>query len=230
MDHSSQELAAELAQRERRASATVPLGGARWILIALFVTFVVALVLPHSGSVSGLDVLFRSDKAMAASTSTIEMSYVWLALIAQLLGLAVAVTANRALAQMGVVVTITAAMFSMLAVWKRQVRGPGDLGTGPGIGLFLASAATFVLVLVLIVLTIQRTEEQWQLDAQRRTVTPKSELALAQLEVLEAKRAGNTDPFTDDRRDRAKRRRQRMLGQDGTQGDTTGGGQPGNTP
>ncbi|AZA13782.1 hypothetical protein ACFPVT_06735 [Corynebacterium choanae] len=220
MSGQNEELAAQLAAEEKQAAQRLPIGGARWLLLGCVALFVCGLFLPHAGAVKGLDVLFRTATAAAHSTSRLEVFYVFAVLIEMLLALAIAITANRQLAQIGVVVAMASSIAAMLAVWKRQVRSPEDLGTGPGVGLWLIALLAFVVWIVLILQVIQRNDQQWELDKERRKYTPQSELALAQLEVLEAKRQGNVDPFADNRRARAKQRRDRMLRGEGQQPQT----------
>ncbi|WP_338892709.1 hypothetical protein [Rhodococcus sovatensis] len=142
--------------------------GVRAVVVAVLVMLLLlTLALPHTGSVSGFDVLSGNDAALADAIALPSRVFVWLvtafAVVASVLAL---VTRIWALAWIALAGSAIASVFGMLSIWSRQTLPADSTASGPGIGLVLG----WILV---VALTFQWLKAVWnkttaQLDAQER--------------------------------------------------------------
>lgn len=142
--------------------------GVRAVVVAVLVMLLLlTLALPHTGSVSGFDVLSGNDAALADAIALPSRVFVWFvvvfAVVASVLAL---VTRIWALAWIALAGSAIASVFGMLSIWSRQTLPADSTASGPGLGLVLG----WILV---VALTFQWLKAVWnkttaQLDAQER--------------------------------------------------------------
>ncbi|KZF05555.1 MAG: hypothetical protein WBD41_21450 [Rhodococcus sp. (in: high G+C Gram-positive bacteria)] len=142
--------------------------GVRAVVVAVLVMLLLlTLALPHTGSVSGFDVLSGNDAALADAIALPSRVFVWFvtvfAVVASVLAL---VTRIWALAWIALAGSAIASVFGMLSIWSRQTLPADSTASGPGIGLVIG----WILV---VALTFQWLKAVWnkttaQLDAQER--------------------------------------------------------------
>jgi hypothetical protein len=130
----------------------------------------VALLLPHTGSVSGLDILFSDAKSDAGAVVITSRVFVWLSAVFGVLISALALLTRRwvfaVIAGAGCGVSV---VFGLLSVWSRNTPGlHGEPPSGVGVGLLLGWAAALVLTVVWIRTIWTRTSYQLALEEERR--------------------------------------------------------------
>ena len=131
----------------------------------------VSLVLPHTGSVSGLDVLAYTESAEAERVTIVSRIFVWLValfgIVASMLAL---VTRRWVLAWVALCGCAIACVAGMLAWWSRNTPGIGGVEppSGVGIGLILGWVAVFVLTFHWSRVVWARSSYQLAMEAERR--------------------------------------------------------------
>jgi hypothetical protein len=142
--------------------------GARAMVVAICV-FVILLsfVLPHTGSVRGLDVLVGDHAAVAAKVLIPSKVFVWLILVFSVgFSILALITRRWALAWIALAGSAVSCFIGMLAIWSRNtVIHPYP---GPGIGLYLAWIAVLVLTFHWARVVWTRTAVQLAAEEHRR--------------------------------------------------------------
>lgn len=144
--------------------------GARALVVAILVfVLIVALLLPHTGGVNGIDVLLGGDDARAARVALPHRIFCWLALVFGVgFSMLALLTRRWGMAWTAAAGSGIGCVFGMLAVWSRQTATAGL--PGPGVGLYLAWVAVILLTFHWIRVVWERTaaqlaEEQLQRQA-----------------------------------------------------------------
>jgi hypothetical protein len=158
---------AEIEAAERRVAGEIE-PGARGIVVAILVfVLVVSLILPHTGSVRGLDVLFADENAISAGIALPSRIFTWLSLVFGIGFSMLALTTRRwTLAWIALAGTALASALGMLAVWSRQTAADGL--PGPGIGLIVGWLTVIVLTFHWARVVWTRTAVQMAAEAERR--------------------------------------------------------------
>ena len=157
----------DIEAAERRVASEID-PGARALVVAILVFVVlVSLLLPHTGSSRGIDVLIASDTAIADGLSLPSRVFVWLALVFSVGFSVLALLTRRwTLAWIALAGTTVACPAGMLAVWSRQTAGAGL--PGPGFGLIIGWLAVLLLAFHWARVVWSRTAVQLAAEAERR--------------------------------------------------------------
>lgn len=152
---------------ERRVASEID-PGARALVVAILVFVVlVSLLLPHTGSSRGIDVLIANETAIADGLSLPSRVFVWLALVFSIGFSVLALLTRRwTLAWIALAGTTVACPAGMLAVWSRQTAGEGL--PGPGIGLVIGWIAVLLLAFHWARVVWSRTAVQLAAEEERR--------------------------------------------------------------
>ena len=157
----------EIEAAERRVAGEIE-PGARGIVVAILVfVLVVSLILPHTGSVRGLDVLVPDDNAVSAGIALPSRIFAWLSLVFGIGFSMLALTTRRwTLAWIALAGTALASALGMLAVWSRQTAADGL--PGPGIGLIVGWLTVILLTFHWARVVWTRTAVQMAAEVERR--------------------------------------------------------------
>ena len=157
----------EIEAAERRVAGEIE-PGARGIVVAILVfVLVVSLILPHTGSVRGLDVLVPDDNAVSAGIALPSKIFTWLSLVFGIGFSMLALTTRRwTLAWIALAGTALASALGMLAVWSRQTAAEGL--PGPGIGLIVGWLTVILLTFHWARVVWTRTAVQMAAEVERR--------------------------------------------------------------
>jgi hypothetical protein len=157
----------EIEAAERRVAGEIE-PGARGIVVAILVfVLVVSLILPHTGSVRGLDVLVADDNAVSAGIALPSRIFAWLSLVFGIGFSMLALTTRRwTLAWIALAGTALASALGMLAVWSRQTAADGL--PGPGIGLIAGWLTVILLTFHWARVVWTRTAVQMAAEVERR--------------------------------------------------------------
>ena len=157
----------ELEAAERRVAGEIE-PGARGLAVAILVfVLAVTFILPHTGSVRGVDVLVADDRAISAGIALPSRIFTWLSLIFGIGFSMLALTTRRwTLAWIALAGSAIACAIGMLAVWSRQTAAEGL--PGPGIGLILGWLTVILLTFHWARVVWTRTAVQMAAEAERR--------------------------------------------------------------
>jgi hypothetical protein len=157
----------EIEAAERRVAGEID-PGARGIVVAILVfVLVVSLILPHTGSVRGLDVLVADDNAVSAGIALPSRIFTWLSLVFGIGFSMLALTTRRwTLAWIALAGTALASALGLLAVWSRQTAADGL--PGPGIGLIVGWLTVILLTFHWARVVWTRTAVQMAAEVERR--------------------------------------------------------------
>ena len=134
----------ELEAAERRVAGEIEPGARGLVLAILVFVLAVTFILPHTGSVRGVDVLVADDNAISAGIAVPSRIFTWLSLIFGIGFSMLALTTRRwTLAWIALAGSAVACAIGMLAVWSRQTAAEGL--PGPGIGLILGWLTVILL-------------------------------------------------------------------------------------
>ena len=152
---------------ERRIAREIE-PGARALVVAILVFVLIgSFVLPHTGDVSGWDVLFSTRGAGKAAIALPSRVFSWLALVFGVgFSMLALLTRRWALAWIALAGSAVACAAGLLAVWSRQTVAAGH--PGPGIGLFVAWIAVILLTFHWARVVWSRTIVQLAAKEQRR--------------------------------------------------------------
>ena len=204
----------DLAVAERRAAGTIVLGSSVPALVIGMVVILVAFFLPHSGQVHGYDVLLFSQRSEAFVTTLPERVYIWLALVGGvLLTLGTVISRSSLVAWVNWALTGIGWFYAVLAIGMRQSRPPTEPGDGPSVGLILGFIGLLIVFITLSSRLLRRGAVQKMLADRRRDEAGKDEESRAAQLVLRTGLAPeeNTE-IVDDRRAKARARRQKRTG------------------
>lgn len=170
---------------ERRVAREID-PGARALVVAILVFVLLAtLVLPHTGSARGLDVLTGSDVAIDSGITLPLRVFAWFSIVFGVgFSMLALLTRRWALAWIALAGSTVASFLGLLAVWSRQT-APQPY-PGPGIGLVLAWLAVIGLAYHWARVVVMRTTLQLAAEEHRRKA------------VAEGQRKGLLDTFPDE--------------------------------
>lgn len=164
----------EMRRKDQMLGRTLVIGKAYLASTVLIVLLVVALLLPHSSGVRGLDVLFFTEVAGEQQTSLPSHLFVLIYSVGTILfGGIMVITQKWWAAGIAWGASCVAAVYGVLAIWLRQSgRGPNPdfVGFGgPGIGIYLSEILVIALALTLAGVLWARVPEQHTLEETART-------------------------------------------------------------
>ena len=161
----------DLRKAERKVAGEID-PGARALVVAVAVMLaMVSLVLPHTGSASGIDVLTASAAAADARITITSKVFVYLLLIFGIGGSVAALLTRRwIIAWIALCGSAVSCVAGMLAWWSRNTPGVGGVTppSGVGIGLVLGWAAALVLTFHWSRVVWARSTYHLALEEQRR--------------------------------------------------------------
>jgi hypothetical protein len=158
---------ADIEAAERRVAGEID-PGARGLVVAILVfVLVLSFILPHTGSVKGVDVLMGNDAAISVGIALPSRIFTWLSLVFGVgFSMLALITRRWTLAWIALAGTAVACAIGMLAVWSRQTASQGH--PGPGAGLIVAWITVILLTFHWARLVWTRTAVQMAAEAQRR--------------------------------------------------------------
>ncbi|WP_192814870.1 hypothetical protein [Tsukamurella sp. 1534] len=164
------DLRSEVESAERKLAGEFQVGPR--ILVAAVAVLVVigSLALPHTGTLTGLEILLGDQHADGGSLVIVSKVFVWLELLFGVLASGAALLTRRwAVSVIAGAGSGVAVVFGLLSVWSRQTPGlHGEPPTGVGAGLLLGWAAMIVLAVVWIKTIWARTPYQLAAEQERR--------------------------------------------------------------
>lgn len=160
----------ELDAVERRVAGEIDPGMRAMVVAGAVFVLLLSLVLPHTGTARGFDVLVGDQVAAAHRVGLPSRVFLWLTVVFGIgFSVAALVTRRWILAWCAVAGSAVASVFGVLSIWHRQTPGLGNyVGTGPGIGLVLATLAVIVLTFHWIRVVLRRTALQMEAEQRRR--------------------------------------------------------------
>jgi preprotein translocase subunit SecG len=158
---------AELEAAERRVAGEID-PGTRAVVVAILVfVLLVSFLLPHTGSVNGIDVLIGGQEARSAGVTVLSRIFCWLGLAFGVgVSMLALLTRRWTVAWLALAGSGLATATGMLAVWSRQTAA--EQHPGPGIGLVLGWVTLFLLTFHWARVVWTRTALQMAAEAQRR--------------------------------------------------------------
>ncbi|MHC3000969.1 Rv2732c family membrane protein [Gordonia sp. GN26] len=161
----------DLRKAERKVAGEID-PGARAVVVAIAVLLaMVSLVLPHTGSVTGLEVLSFAPEAVAERVTIVSKIFVYLVTIFGIVVSMLALLTRRwILAWIALCGCAIACVAGMLAWWSRNTPGVGGVQppSGVGIGLVLGWIAVFVLTFHWSRVVWARSSYHLAMEAERR--------------------------------------------------------------
>jgi hypothetical protein len=152
---------------EKRVAREIDPGARALVVAGLVFVLLLTFVLPHTGSVRGLDVLIGSDSATREAIALPSKVFLWLALVFGIgFSMLALLTRRWALAWVAAAGTAISCPAGMLAIWSRQTVAAGH--SGPNYGLVIAWIAVILLTFHWIRVIWQRTALQLAAEEERR--------------------------------------------------------------
>ncbi|MEO9328679.1 Rv2732c family membrane protein [Gordonia aurantiaca] len=161
----------DLRKAERKVAGEIDPGARALVVAVAVLVAMVSLVLPHTGSATGLDVLAYTTEAQAERVTIVSRIFVYLVtffgIVASMLAL---LTRRWVLAWVALCGCAIACVAGMLAWWSRNTPGVGGVEppSGVGVGLVLGWIAVFVLTFHWSRVVWARSSYQLAMEAERR--------------------------------------------------------------
>lgn len=202
----------DVAAAERTAGSQLDYGSALVPMACGMFAVLLSFFLPHAGQVFGFDVLFNTPRAQDFDTTMPERMYTWLALAGGVL-----LTIGTIISRSWLVAWVNWAFagigwwYAVFAIWMRQTRPVTSPGQGPSYGLILGALGMTIVFITMTFVLFRRNALQKALAQRRREQAHRDEdsrLAQQRLRTGLLDRVSE-DPLIDDRRARAKKRRER---------------------
>jgi signal transduction histidine kinase len=158
---------ADIDAVERRVAREIDSGGRALVVSILVFVLLASFLAPHTGQVSGWDVLFAGRGAAAAAVTLPSRVFMWLALVFGVgFSLLALLTRRWAVAWVALAGSAVASAVGLLAVWSRQTVAEGH--PGPGMGLIVAWLTVILLTFHWARVVWSRTVVQLAAEEQRR--------------------------------------------------------------
>ncbi|SIR86295.1 Rv2732c family membrane protein [Williamsia sterculiae] len=191
----------DLKKVERKVAGEID-PGARALVVAVAVLVAIgSLLLPHSGTATGIDVLTSSARAHAEAITITSRAFVYLLVVFGIGFSAAALLTRRwVLAWVALCGSAVSCVAGMLAWWSRNTPGVNNVHPvhGVGIGLVLGWIAAFVIAFHWARVVWARTSYQLTLEQQRRDEAAGAERRARSLQ----RRPGTDTPAPDNHDDR----------------------------
>ncbi|WP_248491693.1 hypothetical protein [Tsukamurella sp. PLM1] len=164
------DLRTEVESAERKLAREFQVGPRILVAAVAVVVLIGSLALPHTGSVTGIEILLGDEHVEASSLVIVSKVFVWLEVLFGVFASGAALLTRRwALSVVAGAGSGVAVVFGLLSVWSRQTTGVhGEPPSGAGIGLYLGWLAMTVLAVVWIKTIWARTSYQLAAEQQRR--------------------------------------------------------------
>jgi hypothetical protein len=161
----------DLRKAERRVAGEIDPGARAVVVAVAVVVAMVSMVLPHTGSVTGLEVLTFAPEAAAERVTIVSKIFVYLVTIFGIVVSMLALLTRRwVLAWIALCGCAIACVAGMLAWWTRNTPGVGGVEppSGVGIGLVLGWISVFVLTFHWSRVVWARSSYHLAVEAERR--------------------------------------------------------------
>ncbi|MET9328580.1 hypothetical protein [Tsukamurella sp. NPDC003166] len=165
--------------------------GPRILVAAIAVVAVIgSLALPHTGSVTGIEIITGDPHVAGSSLVIVSKVFVWLEVLFGVFASGAALLTRRwVLSVIAGAGSGVAVVFGLLSVWSRQTNGlHGEPPSGAGIGLYLGWLAMVVLAVVWIKTIWARSPFQLAAEQDRRDAAQEWE------DFARSNRIGNRAP------------------------------------
>ncbi|GAA4393040.1 Rv2732c family membrane protein [Tsukamurella soli] len=164
------DLRREVDDTERRLAAQIEPGPRLIAVAACIIVVGGALFLPHTGKVTGLQILTGHGPGSMLSIVITSKVFVWMSLLFGVIASGAAVLTRRwVVALLAAAGSAVGSVFGLLSVWSRQTPGlHGEPPSGAGVGLILGWIALIVLTVLWVRLVWVRTAFQKAVEAERR--------------------------------------------------------------
>jgi signal transduction histidine kinase len=187
----------DLRKAERKVAGEID-PGARAVVVAVAVLVVIlSFVLPHTGSVNGIDVVTFSADAASEKVTITSRVFVFLQLIFGVCFSVLALLTRRwFFAWIALCGSAVSCFAGLLAWWSRNTPGVSGVEppSGVGIGLIIGWLAMFVITFHWARVVWARTNYQLALEAQRRNEAAAEEERALALQRRTAERRRDRDP------------------------------------
>ncbi len=194
-DQGFEQFKGDLRKAERKVAGEID-PGARAVVVAVAVLAVLlSLVLPHTGSVTGIDVLTFNSDAAAENVTITSRIFVWLQLVFGVGFSVLALLTRRwVFAWIALCGCAIACFAGMLAWWSRNTPGVSgfDPPSGVGAGLIVGWLAMFVIAFHWARVVWTRTNYQLTLEALRREEAAAQEKRALALQRRTPRTGGDT--------------------------------------
>lgn len=200
----------DLRGAERSVSGKVHVGNTLAPIALCLMLIAASYLLPHSGPVTGWDVLLDNAAAQANGTRLPERISMVLRLLTIVLVIAALVWRHVIVGFITWIIGGINMWYAFAGGWMRQSRMPEDPGAGMGFGLWLAIVASVALFIGVSFLVFRKSSLQSALALARREEVDSDPVLRAQQIYLRSGLTPNTQTEThmvDDRREAARRRR-----------------------
>lgn len=158
---------AELEAAERKVAGEIDPGTRAVVVAVLVFVLLLSFLLPHTGSVNGIEVLMGGEEARRAGVTVPSRIFCWLGLAFGVgVSMLALLTRRWTVAWLALAGSGLATATGMLAVWSRQTAA--EQHPGPGIGLIIAWVTLFLLTFHWARVVWTRTALQMAAEAQRR--------------------------------------------------------------
>ncbi|PXW33613.1 UNVERIFIED_CONTAM: hypothetical protein DES50_102232 [Williamsia faeni] len=177
-DDEFEQFEGDLRKAERKVAGEIDPGARALVVAAAVLVVMLSLVLPHTGSVSGIDVLTFNSEAVAENVTITSRIFIWLQVIFGIGFSTLALVTRRwFFAWIALCGCAVGCVAGMLAWWSRNTPGVSgfDPPSGIGAGLVVGWLAMIVLTFHWARVVWVRTSVQLSLEAQRRDDAAKQE-------------------------------------------------------
>ncbi|WP_067853781.1 Rv2732c family membrane protein [Nocardia shimofusensis] len=167
----------ELDAVERRIAGEIDPGVRAMVVAGAVFVLLFSLVLSHTGSARGFDVLLGTDAARIEHIGLPSRLFVWFTAVFGIgFSLLALMTRRWVLAWLAVAGSALASFFGVLSIWHRQTPGLDNyVGAGPGVGLLIGTIAIVVLTFHWVRVVWSRTAVQLAAEEQRRNAAATAE-------------------------------------------------------
>ncbi|GAA2050164.1 Rv2732c family membrane protein [Williamsia deligens] len=192
-------LEGDLRRAEQRIAGEIEPGARAVVVAAAVLVAMVAIVLPHTGSANGIDVLTFSSTSSAERVTIVSRVFLYLLVIFGIgFSMLALVTRRWVLAFVALCGSAVGCIAGMLAWWSRNTPGVNGIAPphGVGPGLVLGWLALIVITFHWARVVWARTSYHLALEAQRRDDAAAAEDRARSLQRAAARRsdAGDTSP------------------------------------
>lgn len=200
----------DLAQAERKEAGRFDLSTYGKLLLAAWILFVGALLLPHGGNVRGWHVLTFQAKSMGLKIGIAEVAFVLLGTLGVVVfGGLLLITKRTVFANISFLLCGMALFASLFGMWMRLQDRENTGGPGLGVGLLIEVFAVLFAVYALSFMVMRRSEAQQRIAEQRAQHDSLDAVGKAQQDVFGSRQYNQpeTNPLLiDDRRKQAAQR------------------------
>lgn len=191
----------DLRRAERKVAGEIDPGGRAVVVAAAVLVAIVSMILPHTGSANGIDVLTFASDATAERVTITSRVFVYVIVIFGIgFSMLALVTRRWVLAWIALCGSAVGCVAGMLAWWSRNTPGVDGISPphGVGFGLGLGWLAMFVITFHWARVVWARTNYQLALEARRRADAAAAEDRARALQRNATRNSAESHPAIDD--------------------------------